>query len=182
MRLPLSLPILLMVCAALPSVANGQTAPNLASSVSRTIDGVTFTWSFDCDGNPCQVGQFLDGARWVRHPSGGTVNITSVTPDDADSGLEKNPVTGDKALTRQQGLLACAGTEAPYSANLDLSNQFPLAAPADDGVYVKVQKFTGGSCSYTVAADSCCVNTYATLTVLKDLPPDGQLGSETFRL
>lgn len=156
-------------------------SPCTGNSVSTSVDNTVFNWSFDCDGGACQVGRFLDGDPWVRSPSGGNVRITNVTPDDGSSGLERNPATGNKALSREQGLLSCASTDAPYNASLDLSRNFPILAPADDSVYVKAKRYTGGDCDYTSAVGSCCVDTYATLTVLKDLPDDGSLGGNTFR-
>ncbi len=84
-------------------------------------------------------------------------------------------------MSREQGLLSCASNDAPYNSGLDLSRNFPIAAPADDSVYVKAKKFTGGDCGYTSQVGSCCVDTYATLTVVKDLPDDGGLGRYTFR-
>lgn len=158
-----------------------ESSPCTGSSVSNSIDGTLFTWSFECDGGDCQVGRFLDGDPWVRHPTGGDVIILDVTPDDAFSGLERNPATGSKALTREQGLLSCATNESPYNSGLDLSRSFPIIAPPDDSVYVKAKKYTGGDCNYTSQVGSCCVDTYATLTVVENIPADGGLGRNTFR-
>lgn len=157
-------------------------SPDTGTTVSQTVDGATFTWGFTCSGGVCQCGYLRDGSPWVRHPSGGNVSIDSVSPDDANSGLQKNPgigVGGSTQAVKNQGLLVGA-SEAPYVASLDISDELPYLAAPDNGVYVKGQAFTGGSCGLG-AVGSICINTYATLTVLQNLPPDGILGGETFR-
>jgi hypothetical protein len=177
---------LIFFASATPSLAQdcGSTNPSAPCTTNRittVVDGITFTWSVTCNGGACQAGRFLDGSPWVRNSAGGDVEIVAISPDDAGDGLEKNPGTGTQAVTRQQGLLACAENEAPYNSTLDLSNRLPFRAPADNGVYVKAKRFTGGDCGYTSAVGTCCVDTYTALTVLNQLPPDGVLGSKTFR-
>jgi hypothetical protein len=99
---------------ALANVDCGSTnasAPCTGTSHTHVVDGVTFTWNYTCNGGACQHGRFLDGTAWVRNPTGGSVTITSVTPDDAASGLEKNPATGTEATSFTQGLYANAGSD-----------------------------------------------------------------------
>jgi hypothetical protein len=157
--------------------------PCMGTSATTVVDGITYSWEFTCDGGPCQVGRLLDGSPWVRHPDGGDVSIDSVTPDDDLSGLEKNPGTGDRAISREQGLYTSngEGSEAPYNPDLDLSNQLPYLAAPDNGVYVKAKAYTEGDCGYTNAVGSNCLDSYSALVVLEELPPDGVLGNRTFR-
>ncbi len=149
-------------------------------SHTHAVDGIPFAWAYNCDGGDCQHGRFLDGTVWVRNPRGGNVTIDSVTPDDAVSGLEKNPGTGTKATSFTQGLFAKPGSDSTYVATLDLSTQLPYQAPADDGVYVKAKAYTGGDCDLG-AVGSDCLDSYDAITVVKNLPNDGALGRKTFR-
>lgn len=153
--------------------------PVVGQSHAHVVDGVTFTWSYTCDGGECQHGQFVDGTWWVHNPSGGDVVLLSVTPDDAVSGLEKNPMTGDEVAGFTQGLFANAGLDSNYDADLDLSTQLPYSATPDDGVYVKAKAYTGGGCGYTGAVGSDCLDTYDAITVVADAPAD--FGANTFR-
>jgi hypothetical protein len=109
------------------------------------------------------------------------VSLEQVTPDDAASGLEKNPASGTRAISRRQGLYNAPTKEAPYDPALDLSDELPYLAAPDNGVYVKANAFSSGDCGYTRAVGANCLNTYAALTVLEHLPADGVLGAKTFR-
>jgi hypothetical protein len=168
------------------AVCNGgstnEASPDTGTTASQTVDGVTFTWTFNCSGGAAQCGFLRDGTPWARCSSGGNLTIASVTPDDANSGLQKNPGIGGSSTrsNKYQGLYALA-TEAPFQASLDISDELPYLAVPDNGVYVKAKAYTGGECGYTAAVGSNCIDTYAALVVLQNLPPDGILGGETFR-
>lgn len=168
----------------------GSTNPSAtctATSVTTNHHGVNFTFQFNCNGGACQVGRFLDGTPWVRNPNGGNVTITAATPDNNRTGLEKNPATGDEVPSvtaandvMQQGMWTQSKSDSIYVASKDLSNQLPYNAAPDNAVYVKTDDVTF-YCEYTEALTSGCINAYGALTVLKDLPPDGKNGTETFR-
>lgn len=157
------------------------TAACTGRSHTHVVDGITFTWNYTCNGGDCQHGRLLDGTGWVRNPTGGNVTIVSVTPDDAASGLEKNPGSSTKASSFAQGLYSRAGSDSTYSATHDLSTQLPYQAAPDDGVYVKAKGFTGGECGYTSAVGSDCLESFDAITVVRNVPNDGSLGRSTFR-
>jgi len=168
----------------------GSTNPAAActgTSVTTNSQGVDFTYQFTCNGGSCQLGRFLDGTPWVRNPTGGAVVITSATPDNARTGLEKNPATGDEVPpvtasndVMQQGMWTESRSDSTYVASKDLSTQLPYSAAADNAVYVKTDDVTF-YCEYTEALTSGCINSYGALVVLNDLPPDNKNGTETFR-
>lgn len=155
-------------------------SPCTGTSDTHVVDGVTFTWTVSCSGS-CQMGRFWDGTLWFRHPSGGSVSIVSVTPDDAASGLEKNPMTGSEVTSLTQGMYANATSDSVYSAAADISDELPYAAAADNGVYVKAKAYTGGDCGYNPASGSNCLDTFDAITVLVSVPDDGANGGNTFR-
>lgn len=155
-------------------------SPCTGTSHTHNVDGVTFTWAYTCSGGACQHGRFWDGTTWVRHASGGSVVFSSVTPDGATDGLEKNPATGANATSFTQGLYTLTGGDATYSAALDLSTQLPYSAAADNGSYVKAQAYSGTTCDRGAAGDNC-LNAYDVTTVVVDVPNDGANGGNTFR-
>ncbi len=172
-------PQMIVVGGGASRIAPAPASVPVGQSHAHVVDGVTFTWTYTCGGGDCQHGQFVDGTWWVRHPTGGDVVLVSVSPDDAASGLEKNPATGTKGSTLTQGLYANSGADATYDSDLDLSTQLPYSAAPDDGVYVKAKAYTGGSCSYTSSVGSNCLDTYDAVTVVEDVP--AALGAHTFR-
>ncbi|AGA91751.1 hypothetical protein Thimo_3064 [Thioflavicoccus mobilis 8321] len=154
-------------------------SPCMANQVSTQRGSTDFVWQFDCSGGPCQVGRFVTGSPWVRHPAGGVVTITGVSPDTSSDGFEKNPATGG---VNMQGLLACSADDSAYEVTRDLSTQLPYDAAPDNGVYLKAKRYEGDCIAvFTKSVGDFCVAAYGSLTVLKQLPPDGKLGAKTFR-
>jgi hypothetical protein len=92
--------------------------PCIGRSHTHVVDGTTFAWRYSCDGGDCQHGRFLDGAAWVRSPSGGNVLIEQVSPDDDISGLEKNPATDDRATCAGKACMR-SGADSTYDSTLD---------------------------------------------------------------
>ena len=123
--------------------------PTTCSSVSQW--GIT--WTFDSD-YPC--GQFVNGDYWVTPAaSGGTVAITSITPDAAGgkNGFMVNPSETDSQAFDSGG--------PGYDASL--MPALPYAASAGDSIVKSVSLASG--------CDKSCLQTAAVLTVLETPPP-----------
>jgi hypothetical protein len=156
--------------------------PNRRNAASPYV----FEYSYTCSGGACQHGRFWDGSTWVRHPSGGNVVFSAVTPATAQSGWGKNIATGSNATSFTQGHFQGVGSDSVYSASLNLQNQLPYSAAPDNGVYIKTVAYstTAGACNDDLGYDegsTYCVGAYDAVVVVSDVPDDGANGRNTLR-
>lgn len=153
-------------------------APCTGTSVNQNIGPTTFAWTFSCSGGNCQCGKYVTGDYWVRHPSGGSVTISNVTPSGSQNGVMIDPT--QSFATGSQGLL---GNGVYYSAALNKMLSLPFTVAANKTV-VKAQQCTdGGTCTmaYTSACGGYAAQGYSMLTVVSAVPNDGANGGNTFR-
>ena len=153
-------------------------SPCTATSITQTIAPTTFEWTFSCSGGSCQCGKYVTGDYWVRHPSGGDVTISNVTPSGSANGVMIDP--SESFATGSQGLL---GNGVYYSAALNKMLSLPFTVAANKTV-VKAQQCTdGGTCTmaYTSACGGYAAQSYSMLTVVSAVPNDGANGGNTFR-
>lgn len=159
-----------------PILANAQKRGN---SITQVRDGVSFTFSFNCEGGPCTYGQFVTGDYWVIPSTpGGIVTITAMTPDGELNPALVNPadvardVSGNP-LELKQGLLKAYNT---YDASMNLMNQLPYQARSGESIYKAKSQSSGcGSDAIKIG----CIATATVLTVLSETPPDN--GATIFR-
>lgn len=159
----------------------GSTNPASPCTGTSIIDNNTstsFEWTFSCSGGNCQCGQFVNGDYWVKHPSGGDVTISAVTPSGNENGLMIDPSTS--FATGSQGLL---GNGVYYSSSLNKMLSLPLTVSSNKTLVKAKQCTDGGTCTqtYTAACGGYAAQSYSMLTVLGTVPNDGANGGNTFR-
>ena len=156
-------------------------SPCTGTSITQTFSPNVFNWAFSCSGGNCQCGRYITGDYWVKHPSGGNVVISSVTPAGSENGLMIDPTT--KFATGSQGLL---GGGEFYSAALNQMLALPISV-VPGKTLVKAKRCTlGVDCTNTTGFPSTCdgnygAEAYSMLTVVNAVPNDGANGRNTFR-
>lgn len=164
----------------------GGSGPVLEPEEScSTIDveraGVTFTFAFDCGGEPCGCGRFVGGDPWVVPSSpGGVVTLTAITPEGEEHGAMDNPALerigeGPDGFAEEQVQGLVMGYEH-YDAAKNVMTQLPFAAPGGTSI-LKVTTQTEGCGTEAIATG--CVSSGAVLTVLDQVPPNQ--GATVFR-
>ncbi|HAS45716.1 MAG TPA: hypothetical protein DCS93_34860 [Microscillaceae bacterium] len=154
-------------------------AQQQGTSITQNRDGITFTFSFNCDGGPCTYGQFVTGDYWVIPSTpNGIVTITAMTPDGELNPALVNPAdvardASGNPLELKQGLLKAYNT---YDASLNLMNQLPYQARGGESIYKAKSQSSG--CG-TPAIEIGCIATSTILTVLSEAPPNN--GATIFR-
>ncbi|OJJ14972.1 hypothetical protein BKI52_41195 [marine bacterium AO1-C] len=156
-------------------------AQQRGNSITQNRDGVTFTFTFNCEGGPCTYGQFVTGDYWVIPSTpGGIVTITAMTPDGELNPALVNPedvprdASGNPVGEKKQGLLKAYNT---YDASMNLMNQLPYQARGGESIY-KAKSQKGLSCD-TKSIRPGCIATATILTVLSEAPPNN--GATVFR-
>jgi len=159
-------------------IADAQTA----NMVSRTVNGVTFNWEFNCQSRACRIGQFVTGEYWVApiDDQGVRVNsvtITRISPDGEIHGAQVNPKIDLDASTKKYGLLPMYTDY--YDASLNVMTQLPYDALAGESI-VKVRTETS-TCESggTRAIKAGCVDVGDVLTILDTIPQNN--GATFFR-
>lgn len=159
-------------------------AGEATKSVSRVSGGTEFTWKFNCNGRPCQYGQFVNGSFWVApiDDLGNTVSavtITSITPEGEQHGAQVNPNLDPNSDKQYQGLLSSYQNQPPlsngwenpknhYDPALNIMTQLPYDAKAGESI-MKIEGRYGGNCG-TNAIKLGCVATGDVLTILGSIP------------
>ena len=177
-RLLLRITALCSIFLASNLLSKGQQTGN---SITQTRDGVTFTFTFECDGGPCTFGQFATGDYWViPNTPTGTVDVTQIEPLGEENAAVVNPDLLRNSLgellpkdQQRQGVLT---NYSHYDANMNIMNSLPYTASADESIY-KLKSQTNGCGTAGIA--NGCVTTAAVLTVLSETPPDN--GTTVFR-
>jgi len=170
--------ILLTLRYASIALLNAQTT----NEISVDKKGTIFTFSFNCEGGPCEYGQFATGDYWIatKTPTG-TVTITGMTPDGEINGAMLNPdllrdSSGELISfeNQKQGILSTYPQH--YDANLNVMNIVPFTTYGDVSI-IKIEARTSDCGTKGIAAG--CVNTSAILTILKEVPENR--GATLFR-
>jgi len=150
------------------------------NSATTERDGFTFEYTFNCEGGPCECGQFATGDHWVVSENSGVVRITAISPTGESNGAMVNPdlipdasAASGYADEQKQGLIMGYNH---YDAGLNLMTQLPYDAKGGESI-LKVKTQTSG-CG-TRAIETGCVSSGAVLTVLDEVPENG--GSDLFR-
>jgi hypothetical protein len=157
-----------------PTTPTPSPTPGAAgTTVSRTVAGIAFTWEFNCGGNPCVYGKFVNGEYWVIPVDNAgkrvsAVTITNILPAGTANGAEVNPQS-----TSKQGILPMY---ASYDASRNVMTKLPYQATAGQSIF-KASTRTSG-CG-TAAIASGCVTSDDVLTILNDAPANN--GATVFR-
>lgn len=155
-------------------------SPCTGTSITQTFSPITFKWTFSCSGGNCQCGRFINGDYWVKHPSGGDVVISAVTPAGNENGLVQDPtsVLSENQQTRTQGFL---GNASGYVASLNKMLNLPLSVSSNKTL-VKASQLTGDKTyGYPTTCGGYIAQSYSMLTVLGSVPNDGANGRNSFR-
>ena len=144
--------------------------PSVQTVIEHVSGGKLFRWEFDCGGEPCLTGQFINGGYWVASKyENQPVVLLSVTPEGIDNGLQANPVYNTK-----QGFLSCQ-TDT-YDEPLNLMSQLPYSVPPNTSL-MKADK-REDQCG-TKSILGCCVDAYDVVTVVGVVPENN--GATVFR-
>jgi|GEM_PF-2512270 len=131
-----------------------------------------FTWEFNCGGEECITGQFINGEYWVAPQiADSSVVLVNVSPKGEENGLEANPT-----LTTKQGLLSCEIKS--YSPALNIMNQLPFSAQPNTSL-IKADLREEGCRLKDANGNPCCIDSYDVVTVLDFIPEDN--GASIFR-
>ena len=144
-------------------------------------DGVEFKFEFNCDGKPCQYGQFVTGDYWVTpYNISQAVTLISISPNGEENGAMINPdLLRDDSNNiisfenQKQGIL---NAYEHYDDDLNIMNSLPLDLHGDSSVF-KIASMNDG-CG-TDAIEIGCVKSATVLTILS-FPPKNQ-GETIFR-
>ncbi|TCI93514.1 T9SS type A sorting domain-containing protein [Tenacibaculum sp. M341] len=158
-------------------VMNAQTT----NEITINRNGVTFTFSFDCNGGPCEYGKFVTGDYWIATNTPiGKVNLNGITPSGEINGAMLNPdllrnSSGELISldNQKQGIL---NMYDHYSSDLNLMTQLPANIEGNSSVF-KISTRTS-NCG-TRAIEDGCVDTAVVLTILKEVPENR--GANLFR-
>lgn len=163
--------------------SNNPSAPCVGSSITQEFSPTTFQWQFSCSGGLCECGRFVTGDFWVKHPTGGAVVVSSVTPAGTANGLMIDPsrVFGNgTALIGGQGLLEGAPY---YLASQNQMANLPISVTGRKTLVKAARCTKGVDCvhGYPTVCGGFGAKSYSMLTVVDAVPADGANGRNTFR-
>lgn len=147
--------------------------PCTGTSIVQNVSGNQFVWTLSCSGGNCQCGRFVNGDFWVKHPSGGNVLISDVTPAGNENGLVQDPTA---SILSSQGYL---GNASKYSSSLNKMINLPLSISA--GVTLVKAKQMPKASGYPSACGGYNAAAYSILNIVSSVPNDGANGRNTFR-
>jgi hypothetical protein len=147
----------------------------VATTLTRTVGDVEFTWEFNCSNRPCRWGRFVNGDFWVvpvndLDVNTGSVTITRISPDGVENGAQINPYPG-----RTQGVLR--GWQS-YNDALNIMSRLPYTAFAGESIFKAATRLNGCRTTSNGAVVPCMASGDV-LTVLAQVPP--QNGATVFR-
>lgn len=147
-----------------------------ANSTSRVIGGHTITFQFNCGGQECRSGQFVNGEYWavpvtVSGAGVPAVTITGILPSGVDNSAESNPSTD-----LESGILTGWGG---YVASKNIMTKLPYDAKPGESIIKMVAKSPSSACINPEAKVKGCAAAFDVLTILNTVPPDN--GATIFR-
>lgn len=153
--------------------------PCTGTSIVQNVSGNQFVWTLSCSGGNCQCGRFVNGDFWVKHPSGGDVVISAVTPAGNENGLVLDPSTSVNTPSYTVGSQGFLGNASGYSSSLNKMLNLPLSV-SPNKTLVKTAQTTAVS-GYPSVCGGYIAKSYSMLTVLGSVPSDGANGRNSFR-
>lgn len=164
---------------------NSLPAQTNTNEISIEKAGITFTFSFNCNGGPCEYGQFATGDYWVApNTPNGTVTITGISPNEEKHGAMVNPdllrdnngniVNSDN---QRQGFLN--SYTLFYENSLNLMTKLPYSAKGGESIFKIKAMDNPAACGTKSIQTYGCVESAVVLTVLSNIP--NNRGDNMFR-